>query len=478
MPRAGGEGAAAVVAAAALAEVAALPEQVAVVGVAEGRGLEERGGAGAGGIDEDVEDEGVLVDLGAAAVGGDAVGHDVADVAVEGAGDLHDLGVAAVDGGKTQGGGGAEDGAGLGDAVVAVEVGEGGADGGAEVAGIEVPLACDARAGSAGDDDAEVPGGGAGLGDGVGVGEGDRVVGGGAARVGIVLEADLVAALGQGLRGHRGAVEGQRHAARGDGAGAVNDDGGDGRGGLVAVGAGRGGDLGDVGAGGLDVGVGAEDAEAARVAGVIQEDARGVAGDGVPLEGGPAAVLPVHEAHGIEARGRDVDGPLVLVAAVSLERRGEALELADLDPEEVARVGRGRHDVGVVVVHVGAVRGHGDAEGRLADGQLDPSHDLDGEEVRGAAVAGDAGEVAGGEGREVVAFDVREVKGDGVALEVDGVHVGQAAGLGPRDRVVGDGVAGCVHEGAVELPDGAQVGVADLGVRRGLDDPHGEAAGG
>ena len=48
--------------------------------------LEQRGGARAGGVHEHVHDQSVLVDRGAAAVGRDAVVHDVADVAIEVAG--------------------------------------------------------------------------------------------------------------------------------------------------------------------------------------------------------------------------------------------------------------------------------------------------------------------------------------------------------------------------------------------------------
>ena len=103
-----GESAGAVVAAAALAEVVALPEEVAVIGVGERAGLEHGSGARTAGADHDVHDQGVLIDPGAAAIGGDAVVHDVADLADDGAGDIHDVGLLAVDEGDAQIGGGAE----------------------------------------------------------------------------------------------------------------------------------------------------------------------------------------------------------------------------------------------------------------------------------------------------------------------------------------------------------------------------------
>ena len=97
VPFAGGEGAVAEVAVAALAEVVALPEQVAIGGVVERVHLQERGRAAAMDVHQDVIDQRELVDLGAAAVGLDAVVHHVADVAVEVAGHFHDLGRLAVD---------------------------------------------------------------------------------------------------------------------------------------------------------------------------------------------------------------------------------------------------------------------------------------------------------------------------------------------------------------------------------------------
>ena len=145
VPSARGEGAAAFVAVAALAEVAALPEQVAVIGVAQRAGLEQRGGSGPGGVDIEVEDQRVLVDLGAAAVGLDAVVHHVGDAAVQRAGDLHDLRGLSADVGDPELGGGAEGGLVVrraGRSVECrVEVGQGLADVGEQVGVIEVPLA-------------------------------------------------------------------------------------------------------------------------------------------------------------------------------------------------------------------------------------------------------------------------------------------------------------------------------------------------
>ena len=171
VPGSGGEGSSAVVAVAALAEVAALPEQVAVIalGVVGRADLQQRGRARTRGADEDVEDDGVLVHTGSAAVRLDAMIHDQADLALEIAGDLDDFGILAADQIHAERRAGAKHRALLGQAVRAVEVGEGLADGGREIAAVEVPLAGHLGAGAGADDDVEGPAVGAGGARGVGV---------------------------------------------------------------------------------------------------------------------------------------------------------------------------------------------------------------------------------------------------------------------------------------------------------------------
>ena len=143
VPGSGREGAAAVVAAAALTEVATLPEQVAVVGVARRTGLQQRSRTRTRGAHEDVIHNGVLVDLAAAAVGVDAVGHDVADLVGQIARHLHHAGVATGQSRHAELAGQTERGSGLGEAFGPVEVVQRCADGGTEITELEVPLTGD-----------------------------------------------------------------------------------------------------------------------------------------------------------------------------------------------------------------------------------------------------------------------------------------------------------------------------------------------
>ena len=140
MPSSGREGAAAIVAAAALTEVAALPEQVTVVGIGARAGLQQRGRTRSGGSDEEVIHNGVLVDLAASTVGVDAVSHDVADLVGQIARNLHHARIAARQSRHTELAGQTECGPGLGEAFGPVEVVERRTDGGTEITELEVPL--------------------------------------------------------------------------------------------------------------------------------------------------------------------------------------------------------------------------------------------------------------------------------------------------------------------------------------------------
>ena len=140
VPSSGREGAAAIVAAAALTEVAALPEQVTVVGIGARAGLQQRGRTGSGGSDEEVIHNGVLVDLAASTVGVDAVGHGVADLVGQIARNLHHARIAARQSRHTELAGQTECGPGLGEAFGPVEVVERRTDGGTEITELEVPL--------------------------------------------------------------------------------------------------------------------------------------------------------------------------------------------------------------------------------------------------------------------------------------------------------------------------------------------------
>ena len=140
MPRSGREGAAAIVAAASLTEVVALPEQVAVVGISRRAGLQQRGRTRSGGSDEEVIHNGVLVDLAASTVGVDAVGHGVADLVGQIARNLHHARIAARQSRHTELAGQTERGAGLGEALSPVEVVERRTNGSTEITELKVPL--------------------------------------------------------------------------------------------------------------------------------------------------------------------------------------------------------------------------------------------------------------------------------------------------------------------------------------------------
>ena len=157
VPGSGREGATAIVAAAALTEVAALPEQVAVVGVGRRAGLQQRGRTRSGGADKEVIHNGVLVDPGATAVGGDAVGHHVTNLVREVTGDLHDARIAARQSRHTELAGQTERSSGLGQAFGSVEVFQGLAGGRTQVTLVEVPLAGDTGGRTTGRDNTEGP---------------------------------------------------------------------------------------------------------------------------------------------------------------------------------------------------------------------------------------------------------------------------------------------------------------------------------
>ena len=140
MPRARREGPGSVVAAGALAEVVALPKQVAVVGIIERTGLDEGGRARPRSVHHDVHHQSVLVDPGAAAIWRDAVVHDITDVPVQIARHLHDFGRFAVDVSDAQGSRGAEHGLGEGLAGGPIKVLQRFAEGGRQIALVEVPL--------------------------------------------------------------------------------------------------------------------------------------------------------------------------------------------------------------------------------------------------------------------------------------------------------------------------------------------------
>src|SRR5262249_21347949 len=143
---------------AALAEsaVAHAPEEVAIGGVAEIE-VDERGEPVAGRLPINILDERVLVDARAAAVGRNAVAHDVTDAIVLRAGHVHHARGNSVDVGDAERGGGAELGAGRGLAVGAGEELERLAHGGGQVALVEVPLPGDVHGPTAADLDGELP---------------------------------------------------------------------------------------------------------------------------------------------------------------------------------------------------------------------------------------------------------------------------------------------------------------------------------
>ena len=211
VPGSGCEGAATIVAAATLAEVIALPEQVAVVGIGARAGLQQRGRTRSGGSHEQVIHNGVLVDPGATAVGGDAVGHHVANLVGEVTRDLHDARIAAWQSRQPEFARQTERSAGLGQAGGSVEVFQGLAGGRTQVTLVEVPLAGDTGGGTAGRDNAERPVVGPGRRGGVREPKAHQVVGRGAGRIRVILQLDAAAGFDQLLRGHGSAIEVELH---------------------------------------------------------------------------------------------------------------------------------------------------------------------------------------------------------------------------------------------------------------------------
>ena len=102
--------------------------------------MQQRGRTRSGGADKEVIHNGVLVDPGATAVGGDAVGHHVTNLVREVTRDLHDARIAARQSRHTELAGQTECGPGLGEAFGPVEVVERRTDGGTEITELEVPL--------------------------------------------------------------------------------------------------------------------------------------------------------------------------------------------------------------------------------------------------------------------------------------------------------------------------------------------------
>ena len=144
MPGPGAEGAVAIIPATALTEVPLLPEEVAIAGVVGGVNLEQRSRKGPGVFHEHIHHQGELVDLGAATVRGDPVGHHVANAAIEITRNLHHVRIRSVDEGHAQTTAGAEFGLVGGAACRAVKRGikisQRLSEGCAEISTIEVPL--------------------------------------------------------------------------------------------------------------------------------------------------------------------------------------------------------------------------------------------------------------------------------------------------------------------------------------------------
>ena len=205
------KGTAAIIAAATLAEVVALPEQVAVVGIGARAGLQQRGRTRSGGSHEQVIHNGVLVDPGATAVGGDAVGHHVTNLVREVTGDLHHTRVTTRQSRKPEFAGQTERSSGLGQAGGSVEVFQGLAGGRTQVTLVEVPLGGDTGGSTAGRDNAERPVVGPGRRGGVRELEAHQVVGRGAGRIRVILQLDAAAGFDQLLRGHGSAIEVELH---------------------------------------------------------------------------------------------------------------------------------------------------------------------------------------------------------------------------------------------------------------------------
>ncbi len=216
MPDLRGEGAGAIVATTTLAEVVALPEQVPIVRVIQrGADIQQGSRACARVIDHHVHDQGVLVDLRAASVGSDAMGHDITQVAAPRSGvtrHLHYIGDLTVDVRNAEGGSGAEGRLGWIAArativVCRIQILQRVADRGRQVTKVKVPLAGDLSAGAARNVDGERPGVGVQTCPGVGVNQADIIVGRGPVTVRAVFDGGLVANLREGLGNDRCAVD-------------------------------------------------------------------------------------------------------------------------------------------------------------------------------------------------------------------------------------------------------------------------------
>ena len=477
VPRTGREGAAAVVAAAALAEVVALPEQVTVVGVGARAGLQQRGRTRAGGRDEQIIDEGVLIDPGAAAVGRNAVGHHVTDLVGEVARNLHHAGVAARESRQTELAGQAERRAGLGQTFGPVEVFQSLAGGGAQITLVEVPLTGHAGGRTTGRHDTERPVVGQGHRGRVGEAEAHQIVGRGAGSVRIILQLRAAAGLDQLLRGHRNAIEVELHTGGGHGGGAVLDQRRHRSSGRQTVGARARGGLCHIRTGGGSRGRTGVRRDGTGVGRIIHQDALAGLVDRVPLEVRTETGLPVDQAERIHSGHRGIHRKLVLVALFALERAGIPLELADLGGEEIAGIGADEHRVGIVVVHVRAVRAHADTEGGHTGGQLQKADDFDCEVVGVRTTAGDTREHAGSKRGDEVALDVGDIDRGPVELEIDGVHqVGAGrGGQRPREGLIGHGRTGGIHEGSVDLAQRADTIVGQCGLSGPLEGADDEA---
>ena len=470
VPSSGREGATAIVAAAALAEVASLPEQVAVVGVGGRAGLQQRSRTRSSGSDVQVIDDSVLVDPGAAAIGGDAVGHHVTDLVGEVTGDLHHAGVATRESRQAQFAGQTERGAGLGEALGPIEIFQGLAGGGAEVALVEVPLTGHPGGGATGGDDAEGPVVGQGHRGRVGEAEAHQVVGRGAGGIRIILQLDAAAGLDQLLRGHRHAIEIQLHARGGHGGGAVLDQRRHRSSGRQTVGARARGGLCHIRTGGGSRGRTGVRRDGTGVGRIIHQDALAGLVDRVPLEVRTETGLPVDHAERIHAGHRGIHRKLVLIALFALERAGIPLELTHLGREEITRVGADEHRVGIVVVHVRTVRAHTDTEGGHTGRQLQEADDFHSEVVGVRTIARNPREHTRSERGDEVALDVRDIDWGPVQLEVDRIHqIGAGGrGQGAREGFVRNGHSCGVHESSIELAEGANAVVGQCGLSRAL----------
>ena len=470
VPGSGREGATAVVAAAALTEVVALPEQVAVVGVGARAGLQQRGRTRARGRDEQIIDEGVLVDPGAAAVGGDAVGHHVTNLVGEVARNLHHAGVAARESRQTELAGQAERRAGLGQTFGPVEVFQSLAGGGAQITLVEVPLTGHAGGRTTGRHDTERPVVGQGHRGRVGEAEAHQIVGRGAGSVRIILQLRAAAGLDQLLRGHRNAIEVELHTGGGHGGGAVLDQRRHRSSGRQTVGARARGGLCHIRTGGGSRGRTGVRRNRTGVGRIVHQDPLAGLVDRVPLEVRAETGLPVDQAERIHTGHRGIHRKLVLIALFALERAGIPLELADLGGEEIAGIGADEHRVGIVVVHVRAVRAHADTEGGHTGGQLQEANDFDREVVGVRTTAGDTREHAGSKRGDQVALDVRDIDRGPIQLEVDRIHQSGAGGRGQGagEGFVRNGHSCGVHKSSIELAQRANAVVGQCGLSRSL----------